>query len=566
MNLPARNRTLQATIDWSYQLLNASYQALFVALSVFNGSFTPEAVEAVCAESGQEQIDIEQGLISLLKKSLLKAQRDSGQDALRYGMPGVFREFGSDCLGKEDAARYGRRHAEYYLSQLATSSRTQPEWLALELGNLRAALDWAIANVAGELALGLSVGMNDLWLRLGILREGKQRLFDALDATKGLETPLRARGLNCAGALVDWLGEPLAAQGLYRESFRLYEALEDAKGIANTLHSLASALINQGDFVEGRSRAEQQLSVARERDESKDVARALSNLGMVSIYQGEAQNARGFYEDMLSVSQSDKDLASEMGWALTGLSWVELLQGNYEAAQEYINQSLAIHYQSSDMLSAALALACDSWIALYQADVAVAAGKLAACLTLCRELGIVQLSLWPLAGLARLDLHRGNAPQARASLEEALRLCQQLNFPPMTTWVYIAFGKLLRLEGDIETAFDYLDRGLMLSHKRDDKSALVTALEEFAAHFAAQNRVEPAAQLYGAAEALRETYGLPLPTIDRIEYIEVTRGLQSKASTAWKVHGLKGRSLVWDEVVQLITHRHKAPVTSPVAE
>ncbi|MBK8135726.1 MAG: tetratricopeptide repeat protein [Chloroflexi bacterium] len=365
----------------------------------------------------------------------------------------------------------------------------------MELGNLRTALGWAIANESGELALALSVGMYELWQRLGILREGKQRLFEALDATKGLESPLRARGLYCAGALVDWLGEPLVAQGLYRESLRLYEALEETAGIISVLVPLASALINQGDFVEGRSRSEQALSMAREHDKPEGIARALSNLGMVSIYQGEAQKARGSYEEMLSVSQANKDLASEMGWALTGLSWVELLQGNYEVAQEYINQSLAIHYQLSDMLSATLALVCDSWIALYQADVAVAAGKLAACLTLCRELGIVQLSLWPLVGLARLDLHRGNAPQARASLEEALRLCQQLNFPPMTTWVYIGFGKLLRLEGDIETAFDDLDRGLMLSHKRDDKSALVTALEEFAAHFAVQNQIEPAAQL-----------------------------------------------------------------------
>ncbi len=122
----------------------------------------------------------------------------------------------------------------------------------------------------------------------------------------------------------------------------------------------------------------------------------------------------------------------------------------------------------------------------------------------------------------------------------------------MTTWVYIAFGKLLRLEGDIETAFDYLDRGLMLSHKRDDKSALVTVLEEFATHFAAQNNTVPAAQLFGAAESLRETYGLPLPKIDRIELDALTRKLQSTAKAEWNVHRLTGHSLNWNEVEQMI--------------
>ncbi|MBK8135725.1 MAG: hypothetical protein IPK52_07795 [Chloroflexi bacterium] len=88
--LPARHRTLQATIDWSYQLLDASDQALFVSLSVFNGSFTLDAAEAICAESGQEQTDVAQGLKSLLHKSLLKSQQDSSQNSHRYVLPGIF--------------------------------------------------------------------------------------------------------------------------------------------------------------------------------------------------------------------------------------------------------------------------------------------------------------------------------------------------------------------------------------------------------------------------------------------------------------------------------------------
>jgi hypothetical protein len=126
---------------------------------------------------------------------------------------------------------------------------------------------------------------------------------------------------------------------------------------------------------------------------------------------------------------------------------------------------------------------------------------------------------------------------------------------PMTTWVYVAFGKLLRLEGDIETAFDYLERGLTLSSKRDDKSALVTTVEEFGAHFVTQNDLESAAQLYGAAECLRETYKLPLPEIERIERDEMTRVLQSSKNANWKASWLKGRSLNWDEVMRIIYRR-----------
>ncbi len=567
-DLPARHRTLQAAVDWSYRLLDASEQALFVSLSVFNGSFTLEAAQAVCARDAITGTQIAQMLISLRSKSLLSAQRDES----RYVILGSFREYGHGLLDEQGAQELGRYHAAYYESLLAQSHLLLPdqriERLKAEMGNLRAALKWALANNVRESALRISIGMYDLWLRLGNLREGRQRLFEVLDASEDLTSPLRAQALYCAGALADWLGEYQIVQSLYRESLRLYEAAGDATGTVSALLVLASALVNQGDYIEGRALSEQALHIAREHRNDSNTALALNNLGMIATYQGEALKARDCYAEALSLWQSmpKGPDAQGMAWALTGLSWVELLQAKYESAQDLITQSLDLYRQAADMLGTVIALTCESWIALYRADLTEARSKLENCLTLCRSLGLINLTLWPLVGLARIDLHHGNAPQVRASLEEALRLCEQLNYPPMTTWVYIAFGKLLRLEGDIETAFDYRDRGLMLSHKRDDKSALVTALEEFAAHFAAQNRVEPAAQLYGAAEALRETYGLPLPTIDRIEYIEVTRGLQSKASTAWKVHGLKGRSLVWDEVVQLITHRHKAPVTSPVAE
>jgi predicted ATPase/DNA-binding winged helix-turn-helix (wHTH) protein len=552
--LPARQRTLQATIDWSYQLLDASDQSLFVSLSVFNGTFTLEAVEAVCAESGQKQIDIAQGLISLLNKSLLKAQRESGQNVLRYGMPVVFREFGSDCLGKEDAAKYGRRHAEYYLNRLATSSRTQPDWLALELGNLRAALGWAIANESGELALGLSVGMYELWQRLGMMREGKQWLFDALDAAEDRPTPLRARALFCAGALTDWLGEHQIAQSLYRESLEFYELLEDDAGVTSALQVLAAALINQGDFIEGRSLSEQSLRLAREQDSSYAVALALNNLGMIAVYQGDALTARPIYLEMHALFES-LNIAQGKAWALTGLSWAALLQGNYLAARNFIDQSLELHRQSSDMLGTALALACDSWIALYRADFDEAVSKLQTGLALCRDLGLVNLSIWPLVGLARIYLHQGDRRQTQDLLDEALRLCQQLNFPPITAWVYLALGISQRLDGEYLAAFDEFDRALNLSHKRDDNNALVAALEQFAVFFVALGKSDMAVQLYGAAARLREMHALPLSTLDRIEFDLVTRQLQSDTRTDWGTNWHQGRALDWNGILQLIHQR-----------
>ncbi|MBK9124921.1 MAG: tetratricopeptide repeat protein [Chloroflexi bacterium] len=557
-NLPPRHQTLRAAIDWSYQLLDTQERKLFVALSIFNGSFSPSTAAAVCASDANQAARVPQKLLSLQDKSLLTSQSDDVYGETRYTMLGSFREFAGQLLGRRETEELGRRHADYYVGLLEQTNHVPPDqrmgWLARDVGNFRAALRWALTNRAGETALRLAVGMYELWQHMGMLREGKQWLFDALDATQHLTTPLRARALYCAAALADWLGEYQIVQSLYRESLRLYEASGDAAGVSSALLVLASALINQGDFVEGRELSEQALRVAHDNQNPSGIAFALNNLGMVATYQGDALKAREYYQEMLSLWQS-LNYSQGTAWALTGLSWAELLHGNYSEAQKHIDRSLELHRQSGDLLSSALALACDGWIALYTADVDAAVQKLSNCLALCRELGLVNLSVWPLVGLGRSALFLGNPAQARHWCEEALRLCKDLNFPPMTPWVYIAFGKLYRLERDVESAFDYLDRALTLSHKRGDNNALTAALEEFAAHFADQGHVKLAVQLYGFADQSRVTHGLPLSLIDRAEYDEVTTALRANKHADWNANWQVGRSLRWSDVTALIYDR-----------
>ncbi len=296
-NLPSRHQTLHAAIDWSYQLLEARERKLFVSLSIFSGSFTAEAVASVYASDAQQLARVPKKLASLRNKSLLTSQEDHIRSETRYVMLGSFREFANGLLDRKNADDFGRRHAEYYDYLLEQNNLVPPEQrierLSLELGNLRAALKWAIAHKAHENALRLSIGMYELWLRIGNLREGRQRLFEVLDASEDLASPLRARALYCAGALADWLGEYQIVQSLYRESLRLYEASGDATGITSALLVLATALINQGDFVEGRALSEQALGMARDHQNLSGFALALSNLGMIATYQGEALKAQG---------------------------------------------------------------------------------------------------------------------------------------------------------------------------------------------------------------------------------------------------------------------------------
>lgn len=554
-NLPTRYKTLLAAIDWSYRLLDAHERRLFVSLSVFNGSFSLAAVEAVYARDSQQKERVAKKLLSLQNKSLLTAQWSESGNETRYTLLGAFREYAAQQLDRREAEELGRRHADYFVRLLEQAAYNSGDFgyerLALDLDNLRAALLWAITTGAGELSLQLGVGMHELWLRLGILREGRQRLLEVLAATETDVSALRARALYCAGVFSDWLGEPHAAQGLYRESLRLYESLGDPAGIASALLTLASALVNQGDYGEGRILSEQALNMAREGNNTFGVALALNNLGMVAIYQGEVRKARGFYEEMQSLWQSLGSVQG-MGWSYTGLGWASLLQGDYESAQDFIDRSLTYHQQAADMLGATLAMTCDSWIALHQADFAVAAEKLSRCLTMCQELGLINLSVWPLVGLGLIDLQQGHIAQAERLFEEAHDICKQLNYPPMTTWIYVALGRLSRMCGKMEAAFDYLDRGFTLSRKRDDRSALITTIEEFAAYFAVQNAPEKSIQLYGAADSMREQYQLPLPKLDHLQHDGINALLKSTGIVDRELLRQKGAALTWNEIMQLI--------------
>lgn len=566
-NLPARHRTLRAAIDWSYQLLNAPERRVFLALCVFHGSFTIEAAEKVCAAAVKPSDRIGPVLTALVNKSLVTAQRSDDLGGMRYTMRGILREFASELLDPNAAARYGCLHAEYYRQLLASVSSppfdTEYALLKVEFGNLRAALNWVTANADGDSALQIATGLYELWLRFGSLQEGKQQLFKLLDITQDCATSARARALCCAGVFAEWLGEPHTAQSLYRESLSLYERLENQAGIAYGQFVLASALINQGDFVEGRALSEQALGVASMHQVPSVVVLALNNLGMIEIYRGDAAAAREIYEqlsNLLEVAGRSQDTA----WAYTGLSWVELLQGDLAAAQRYADRSIQLQRQSGDMLGLALALTCESWIALWGANVDDAARKLERCLALCRDLGIANLRIWPLVGLGRLALYQGDLARAKRFFDEALELCKILNGPPMTTWVHVGLGKLCRRQNKPDAAFDTFDRALTLSLQRNDRSAALASLEGFAALFAAHSREEIALQLLAAAERWREAYRLPLPALDRDEHDVLARQLRSGTPDGWPALWQAGRSLDWDGIVRLI-HRQDNRFTAVAA-
>jgi predicted ATPase len=173
---PARLRSLQGAIAWSYDLLTPDEQALFRRLAVFAGGFSLEAAEAVCRAGASETIDVLDGVASLVDNSLLG--REDGAEAIgaRFAMLETVHEFALDQLhATGEQAVIQRAHAEPFLALaeqgerelIGPDERIWMERLVLEHANLRAALAWATAQSAPEIGLRLAGALGDFWTGLG---------------------------------------------------------------------------------------------------------------------------------------------------------------------------------------------------------------------------------------------------------------------------------------------------------------------------------------------------------------------------------------------------------------
>ena len=241
-----RHRTLRDAIEWSHRLLSPELQRFFLQLSVFRGGWSLEAAEAVCEEP--EALEM---LSRLRARSLLVTDEEG--DAMRFRMLESLREFAEDQTSEgqtaedqEMRARLARRHAHYFL-QLAGQARggiggpDQARWLdrlEAEHANLRAALDWCLAEPTGaDDGIHMVSLLGRYWYMRGHWREQRQ-VLEALLIHPGTGVAARALALYQLGDAARYLRDTSAAQEAYVESLALCERLGDSSGAAQCLRSL----------------------------------------------------------------------------------------------------------------------------------------------------------------------------------------------------------------------------------------------------------------------------------------------------------------------------------------
>jgi predicted ATPase len=309
-DLPARQQTVRGTISWSYYLLNKEEQSLLNRLAVFTGGFTLEAAEAMCGVESDVEMEVLDGVGSLVDKSLL-VQKDQPDGNSRFRMLEIVKEYSLERLeesGEAEAVR--ERHARFFLvlaeaAEPELLGARQAEWLIRleeEHDNLRSALRWSIEH-APETALRLAGAIWRLWDRHGHLTEGSRWLGAVLEKTSQTATPARVKALLGAGQMAWQLGDLEAARAFVEESLRVGRETGDKLLIARACNGLGAVAMMQSDLAAARSLFEECLVVSREAGDKRMTAVALSNLGNVADEQGDYAAARPLCEEALALAR-----------------------------------------------------------------------------------------------------------------------------------------------------------------------------------------------------------------------------------------------------------------------
>ncbi len=376
-DVPERQRTLEATIAWSYDLLGPEEQRTLARLSVFSGTFSVEAAEAVVGA------DLD-ALATVVDASLLKPRGDS-----RFLMLETIREFARNRLPDEDALTLPHRHASFFLE---LAERAEPylvgpdaaEWLDrldADQGNFRAALDWFFLEQP-PLYVRLALALWRFWFVRGHYEQGQVAIERALEASPGRAD--RAELLYQLGAIVMSRGALEHGRACFHEAFDLFQAAGDEGGEAKTLSALGHVATDGGAWQEA-----------------------------ITSYEEAATRFRRLGDRL------------RLGGVLGDLATAWLRSGFPAQALPLALESADLHRQLGNGQGEALALATAGYAQL-DSDLREARSSLAASTRLAYRLGYLHGLVYSLNGLAAVAYREGDTAQAAAVFDAALALRAQI--------------------------------------------------------------------------------------------------------------------------------------------
>jgi predicted ATPase/DNA-binding NarL/FixJ family response regulator len=432
---PSRQRTLQALIDWSYELCTEREQVMWRRVSVFSGSFDLDAAEYVCGEDGLAPGDVLSLVASLVDKSVLL--REEAEGTVRYRLLETVREYGQEKLAMADEQlSVRRRHRDWYARMV---ERMDQEWISAdqrawvrrlrrEHPNLRLALDFCV-TVPGEATVGMrmAVTMEDYWVIRGSYAEAR-RWLGLLCSVAPEPCRERASALRLRG----WFA---VVQGDQRDGGALLEeADESARRLGDeVVCAYVTTAWGIGEFFAGRFDSSAELcSEALIRFRAAGAGHgerwALLGLGYSLSAKGESERARDLLEELRTITTRTGEVFWR-GFVLRGLAHTEAVHGQVARAEALGKEGLRLQSELDNKHEIALSIEILAWVMQRRGDPVRAARLFGAAGPLWREVGVppdVCAAVW--------TSHREFVPRSRAELgdrrfEEEFRRGAEMPLP-----------------------------------------------------------------------------------------------------------------------------------------
>jgi predicted ATPase/DNA-binding SARP family transcriptional activator len=481
-DLPDRQRTLRATIDWSYRLLDTDEQYLFERVAVFAGSWSLEAAEAVCAAQGTKytfisNVNVLDGLAVLVDKSLVQyAIAEDG--AIRFSMLETIREYAAEQLVQRGAwEALSQAHAGYYVTILKHCDWNALEWighLARDHDNLRAMLRWYLDHTDGvEQLLEISQILGRFWYWSNHHTEGRWWFKRILAQSEGIRTTARAEALQQAASLAAVQGDNAGAITLFEANLQLCLELGLMRQRARALSGLGIVRCRQGDFAAAVVALEEAVVLARQLSDPELLSAKLIDLGSVLVDQGrDIARAIALYEEGLAIARAQRlPVVESMG--LTSLGIALTMSGSYTRAAEVLGEALRLQRELRATMAAAWTHQYLGMLAYLQEDYVNARQYFGESLAATSQGGGVDVVPSSLDGLAGVASAQHQPVRAARLLGAAEALRQEIDcvLPPIEQPHY----NRIRMSVCVQLSEDTMKTAWQAGHRLTLKQAIVEA-------------------------------------------------------------------------------------------
>lgn len=353
VNIP-HHQTLEATIQWSYDLLSEAERTLLQRLSVFSGGWTLEAAESVVSDSSLVSAEKVFDLISqLVNKSLIVVEWQLSAEA-RYTMLETIREYARGRLHEAgEVTKFQKRHFDYFLNFAERAMVIGPQksiWLnrlEAEQDNFRASLAWSLESAErvdkGTYLLGL---LADYCFYRGYLTETLE-WFDKLLSFELPPSRERALGFQKAGFLNRVRGNFDKAIRLLEEGLNISREIGDKERAGFALLDLGNAARDLGKTEKVISDFSEALSLFQELRDTRGTLNSYYQLATTYMQMRDLTKARSFWEKGLELSHKMND-KSFIAWGLEGLADTAFLERQAGQAKILHTESLKCKLEVMD--------------------------------------------------------------------------------------------------------------------------------------------------------------------------------------------------------------------------